>query len=168
MFDRAMWRYYLIATLLVLGAGSVLWGVHLAGVAASSARSSTTTAPVHAATTPVPGLEGGVRGPSAPPRPFVGEGGWVLSALPDCFDQQSSVEGDAAALAADIPPARERIAAGTILRRGPCTIHVRADDLWVERGQDRLRVPPSARLYRTPKGLVLVYEHAGNAQVRRY
>ena len=38
----------------------------------------------------------------------------------------------------------------------------------VSRGRDRLRVPPDARLYRTAKGLMLVYERGGRAEIRVY
>jgi hypothetical protein len=162
-----VWRYYLIATLLVFGIGSVLIGVRIASAPAPTA--APYDARAHSAATEPPGLPGGVRPRGEPvARPFVGEGGWVLSALPACFIQQSSIEGSTQALRVDVPPARERIAPGTTFARGSCTVHVGIDDVQVERGADRLRVPPSARLYRTAKGLVLVYEHAGNAEVRRY
>jgi hypothetical protein len=162
-----VWRYYLIATLLVFGIGSALIGVRIATAPAPTAAPDDARA--HSAPTEPPGLPGGVRprGERAT-RPFVGEGGWVLSALPSCFTQQSSIEGSTQALFFDVPPARERIAPGTTFARGSCTVHVGFDDVQVQRGTDRLRVPPSARLYRTPKGLVLVYEHAGNTEVRRY
>ncbi|MGD0052142.1 MAG: hypothetical protein ABSD03_10060 [Vulcanimicrobiaceae bacterium] len=159
-----MWRYYLIATVLVVAVGSFAFALHLRRAAAPNAAPMHEQAPVagHAAA----GLAGG--GAARPPRAFVGEGGWVLSALPDCFDQKSVIEGAALALTFDVPPARERLAPGTVLHRGPCTVHVRGDDVWVERGVDRLRVPPSARLYTTPTGLVLVYKHAGRTEIRRY
>jgi hypothetical protein len=159
-----MWRYYLIATVLVVAVGSFAFALHLRNAAAPSAAPSHEQ--VHVGGHAAAGLAGG--GVGRAPRAFVGEGGWVLSALPDCFDQKSSLEGSALALTFDVPPARERLAPGTVLRRGTCTVHVRADDVWVERGVDRLRVPPSARLYATPTGLVLVYQHAGRAEIRRY
>jgi hypothetical protein len=98
----------------------------------------------------------------------VGDGPWVLSALPDCFDQQSSLVGTTLQLTFDVPPASRRIAPGTVLRRGPCRVLVRPDDLVIVRGGDRLRVPPDARLYATSKGLTLVYRHAGHAEIRVY
>ena len=45
---------------------------------------------------------------------------------------------------------------------------VRAGDIWVFRGPDRLRVPAQARLFQTRAGLALVYEHAGRTEVRVY
>jgi hypothetical protein len=162
-----VWRYYLIATLLVFGIGSAVIGVRIASPPAPTAAPD--DARVHSAPTEPPGLPGGVRPRGEPGAlPFIGEGAWVLSALPACFTQQSSIEGSTQALRVDVPPARERIAPGTTFARGSCTVHVGVDDVQVERGTDRLRVPPWARLYRTRKGLVLVYEHDGNAEVRRY
>ena len=159
-----MWRYYLIATVLVVAVGSIAFALHVGRAAAPSAAPSHER--VHLGGHAAAGFAAG--GVGRPPRAFVGEGGWVLSALPDCFEQKSTLEGSALALTFDVPPARERLAPGTVLRRGPCTVHVRADDVWVERGVDRLRVPPSARLYTTPTGLVLVYKHAGRTEIRRY
>ena len=63
---------------------------------------------------------------------------------------------------------RTRIAPGISLRSGGCTVLVRAHDVWVYRGGDRLRVPPEARLFDAKDGLTLVYEHAGRAEVRVY
>ncbi len=103
-----------------------------------------------------------------PPPSFVGEGPWVLSALPSCFTQQSSKEGPSELLRADVPQDALRIAPGTTLHRGNCTVIVRADDIWVFRGRDRLRVPPDARLYDGPEGLTLVHRRGGRTQVRVY
>ncbi len=92
----------------------------------------------------------------------------MLSALPSCFVQQQSMSGKAAQLAHDLPPERLRIAPGTTLRRGNCVVTVRAHDILVARGADRLHVPAEARLYDTPKGLTLVYERHGRTQIRVY
>lgn len=105
---------------------------------------------------------------ATPPPSFVGQGGWVLSALPSCFTQQSAKEGPSRLLAADVPPAAARIAPGSSLRRGPCVVQVRADDIWVIRGRDRLRVPPLAELFNTPDGLTLVYRHGDRTEIRVY
>ncbi|MDB5027183.1 MAG: hypothetical protein JWO66_872 [Candidatus Eremiobacteraeota bacterium] len=156
-----MWRYYVIATIVVVLAGSALvahrlatqgWKLH-AGVKASPPAAHGNA------------NEGFV---ATPPPYFSGEGGWVLSALPGCFTQLSSIAGPPAALVFHIPPSRERVAPGTTLHRGNCTVLVREHDLWVYRGKDRLRVPPEARLYETKKGLILVYERRGRIEVRTY
>ena len=156
-----MWRYYLIATLIVVAVGSALFARQL----------SLRDVKLHAQTkgTPPPAHGNANEGFVATPEPyFSGQGGWVLSALPACFEQLSSIEGPSQALVFHIPPARERIAPGTRIARGNCTVLVRAHDIWVYRGNDRLRVPPEARLFDAQDGLTLVYEHAGRTDVRVY
>ncbi|HEX3466098.1 MAG TPA: hypothetical protein VHS78_18765 [Candidatus Elarobacter sp.] len=155
-----MLRYYAIAALIVVAIGSILVAHRLA----------TSRPHVVAAKGPPPASHPGPNnGFVTTPEPFFqGQGGWVLSALPGCFDQLSSIEGPSQALTFHIPPASERIAPGTTLHAGNCTLLVRAHDLWVERGADRLRVPPEARLFETKDGLTLVYDHAGRTEVRVY
>ena len=156
-----MWRYYLIATLLVVAAGSALFAHRLAtnGWKLQPGRSGS----------PPPPHSGPNRGFVTTPQPsFSGQGGWVLSALPACFDQLSSIEGPAQAVRSHVPPPRERIAPGTSLHSGPCLVLVRDHDIWIYRGDDRLRVPPEAKLYDAKEGLTLVHERAGRMQVRRY
>lgn len=154
-----MWRYYAIATVIVIVTGSILFAHRIV----------TGDWDVRARPTGTPTVTRGSGEVATPaPRPFVGDGPWVLSALPDCFEQQSSIIGTPLALTFDVPSERERIAPGTTLRRGPCTIEVRAHDLVIARGPDRLRVPPQARLYQTPRGLVLVYEQGDRAEIRVY
>jgi hypothetical protein len=156
-----MWRYYAVAAAIVVTVGSLLfahrlamhgWKIHADATGRPSAAHGNTN-------------EGFV---TTPEPSFVGQGGWVLSALPGCFEQLSAIEGPAQALTFHVPPARERIAPGTSVRSGGCRVLVRAHDLWVWRGKDRLRVPPEARLFDAKDGLTLVYEHAGRAEVRVY
>jgi hypothetical protein len=155
-----VWRFYLIASLIVVAAGSVLFAHRLAagrrpeaGVKAS----------------PRPARGNANAGFVVTPPPFFdGEGSWVLSALPDCFDQLSSTEGPTALVRRHVPPARFRIVPGTTLHAGNCTVYVRSNDVWVFRGADRLRVPPDARLFRAPSGTTLVYDHGGRTEVRVY
>jgi hypothetical protein len=92
----------------------------------------------------------------------------VLSALPACFEERSRVRGPRAAVAAKLPPEATRIAPPATLRSGECTIYVRAHDLWVFRGPDRLRVPPDAALYREAGRLTLVVRSGGTFEIRRY
>ena len=153
-----MIRYYLIATAIVLIAGSIIFAHRLArpDLRISAQPSGTPTVETRVAETP------------APNRPFTGQGPWVLSALPGCFDEQSRVSGPYAAVAAKLPPAADRIAAGTTLRLGPCTVLVRARDIWVDRGPDRLRVPPDAALYKVEGRLVLTVRTGTQLEIRRY
>jgi hypothetical protein len=155
-----MARYYLIATIIVVAFGCIVFARRL-----GSLRDFTLSAPATGTPTVT---RGSGENPTVHFGSFSGEGPWVLSALPGCFDQQSSIAGTTMQLTFDVPPARERVAPGTRLRAGNCTVVVRDHDVWVYRDADRLRVPSDARLYRTPKGLTLVYEHAGRAEIRVY
>ena len=156
-----MWRYYLIATLIVVVAGSALFAQRLASNGWKLDARATGPPP-----SPHPGPNAGYE--TTPEPNFSGQGGWVLSALPGCFEQLSSIEGPSLALTFHVPPARERIPPRTSLHGGNCTVLVRDHDIWIYRGSDRVRVPPEARLYDTKDGLTLVFEHAGRTQVRTY
>ncbi|MDQ6925518.1 MAG: hypothetical protein M3154_04695 [Candidatus Eremiobacteraeota bacterium] len=156
-----MVRYYLIAAVIVVAFGSIVFAHRLAANGWK----------LHADATGPPSAAHGNsnEGFVATPAPFfVGQGPWVLSALPACFAQQSSKQGPSRLMHDDVPQAALRIVPGTKLQRANCTVLVRAHDVWVYRGRDRLRVPPEARLYDGPQGLTLVYEHAGRTEVRVY
>jgi hypothetical protein len=154
-------RYYLVATLIVVAIGSAVVAQRLM---------SRPEHPQRARALPPPAVSSNANaGFVATPEPyFVGQGGWVLSALPSCFTQRSSTEGPSALLVREIPQDALRVAPGTTLRSGSCTVLVRPHDIWVYRGGDRLRVPPEARLYHGPQGLTLVYQHGGRTEVRVY
>lgn len=155
-----MLRFYALAALLVVVLGSILVAHRLA-----TSRPHVITAKV----SPPAAHPGPNNGFVTTPEPFFqGQGDWVMSALPGCFDQLSSIEGPSQALTFHVPPAAERIAPGTRLRSGNCTLLVRPHDVWVYRGGDRLRVPPEARLFAAKDGLTLVYDHAGRTTVRVY
>jgi len=153
-----VFRYYLIATVIVVAFGSIVFAHRMAppDLRISAAATGTPTVEQHVAEAP------------ATARPFTGQGPWVLSALPDCFDEQSRVRGPFAEVEAKLPRAAYRIAPGTTLRVGACTLVVRAQDIWVERGPDRLRVPPQAVLYRTAGRLTLAVRSGHELEIRRY
>jgi hypothetical protein len=156
-----MWRFYAIATVIVCVIGSIIFAHRIATTSWTLRADTKSTRP--------PASGNGNSGFVTTPSPsFTGQGGWVLSALPSCLIQQSAKEGPSGLLARDIPPQRLRIAPGTTLHRGNCTVVVRTDDIWVTRGRDRLRVPPDAQLYATPEGLTLVYQHGGRTEIRVY
>jgi hypothetical protein len=154
-----MWRFYLIATVIVVVIGSVVFAQRLVS------RDWNVAGRPNPNQTPTVTRGNGEQPPAW--TKFSGEGPWVMSALTDCFDQQSSKTGPAELLAHDVPPASERVRA-TTLHRGACTVVVREHDIWVLRGDDRLRVPPEARLYRHVNSLILVWEHAGRMEIRVY
>jgi hypothetical protein len=151
-------RYYLIATAIVIVIGSIVFAHRLAppDLKITAQPSGTPTVETHVAEAP------------ATARPFTGQGPWVLSALPGCFDEQSRVSGPYAALAGKLPPAAARVAPGTVLSVGDCTVQIRQRDIWVVRGPDRLRVPPEAALYRVDGRLVLTVHTGRKLDIRRY
>ena len=51
---------------------------------------------------------------------------------------------------------------------GACRVEVRARDIWVDRGSDRLRVPPDATLYRVEGRLTLAVRTGKDLEIRRY
>ncbi len=153
-----MIRYYIIATAIVLVFGSIVFAHRLAPP----------NLRISAQPTGTPTVETRVAEAAATARPFTGQGPWVLSALPGCFDEQSRVSGPFAVLRAKLPPQAERIASGTTLRVRDCTLTVRARDIWVDRGPDRLRVPPEAALYRVDGGLTLAVHTGTQLEIRHY
>jgi hypothetical protein len=154
-----MARYYLAATVIVVLVGALL-AAHRLGppdlrIAGRGGGTPTAERPV----------------PSPPPRtppPFRATGSWVLSALPACFDERSRARGPAAALAAQLPPAGDRIAPPATVAVRTCTLHVEPHEIWVDRGADRMRVPPDAALYRVDGRLTLVVRTGPNVEIRRY
>ena len=156
-----MWRFYAIATIIVFAIGTIAFAHRVA-------TSGWTLRPDTKQTRPTAYGNGNSGFDMTPAPSFVGQGSWVLSALPSCFTQQSAKEGPSSLLVRDIPPERDRIAPGTTLHRGNCTVAVRNDDIWVTRGRDRLRVPSDARLYATPDGLTLVYHLGDYTEIRIY
>lgn len=151
-------RYYIIATAIVVIFGSIVFAHRLAppDLRISARPSGTPTVETH------------FSAPPATANPFTGQGPWVLSALPDCFDEQSRVSGPFAEVRAKLPPGADRIAPGTRLRVGDCILQVRRRDIWVDRGSDRLRVPPDAALYRVDGHLTLAVHSGGQLEIRRY
>jgi hypothetical protein len=153
-----VFRYYLIATVIVVAFGSIVFAHRMAppDLRISAEATGTPTVEQHVAEAP------------ATARPFTGQGPWVLSALPDCFDEQSRVRGPYAQVEAKLPPAADRVAPGTTLTVGACTLIVSARDILVERGPDRLRVPPEASLYRVEGHLTLAVRSGRELEIRRY
>jgi hypothetical protein len=97
-----------------------------------------------------------------------GDAPWALSALPGCFKQRSETTGKRAYVQAAMPPGMARVAPGTHLAFGDCTISVTDREVLVDRGSDHLRVPPDARLYRAGTTLVLLRMHGTTNELRIY
>ncbi|HTZ55649.1 MAG TPA: hypothetical protein VMB20_11355 [Candidatus Acidoferrum sp.] len=108
---------------------------------------------------------------TAPPPPadsVTGNAPWALSALPDCFAQRSETSGSATYVEARLPAGAQPVPAGARLTYGPCTILVRRGELLVERGSDRLRVPPESRLYTVNGTLALLRTSGSTTDLRIY
>ena len=144
-----MLRYYAIATVIVLTiAVYVTMRAHLA----------------------LPGHVNFWKVSAPPPRTdrVTGDAPWALSALPDCFAQRSESSGSRSYVDAQLPAGAQPVPPGTRLSYGSCTIFVRSGELLVERGSDRLRVPPHATLYTTGGLLVLLRTSGATADLRIY
>lgn len=100
--------------------------------------------------------------------PFIGSGSWVMSSLPTCFHERERISGNLTDVRSKFPSTSERVRPPSIVLSGDCTLTVRDHEVWISRGDDRLRVPPDAFLYREPGGLTLVYIHGNRAEIRRY
>jgi hypothetical protein len=106
---------------------------------------------------------------SPPPAEDVtGNAPWALSALPDCFTQRSETTGSASYVRMRLPAGAQPVRAGTRLTYGPCTILVRDGELLVERGSDRMRVPPHATLYTIGDSLALLRTSESGTDLRIY
>ncbi len=99
---------------------------------------------------------------------FVGSGGWVLSALPDCVTQLSVTHGPPAYVRAHLPAGATIVENGSTLVYGPCTISVRNGEIEIRRGADRLAIPPPAVLYRAGRILALLQVKGANEELRTY
>jgi hypothetical protein len=104
----------------------------------------------------------------ATPVPLTGDAPWALSALPECLTQVSESNGSLAYVRARLPAGAVPIVPPATLVYGDCSIAIAGDEAYVKRGADRLRIPPSARFYRTADALALVRTTPGGAELRVY
>ena len=144
-----MWRYFGIATVIVL---TIVVGVTMRS---------------HFG---VPGHINFWKATEHPPLPdhIIGNAPWALSALPDCFAQRSETTGSVSYVESRLPAGAQPVRAGTRLTYGSCTILVGDGELLVERGSDRLRVPPQSRLYTVNDSLALLNTSGSTAVLRIY
>lgn len=99
---------------------------------------------------------------------FIGDAPWALSALPDCFVQQTVWTGlSENALRRHILAGSQAVGRGTVLRYRNCTLTVRARDAFVVRGADRFHVPPHIEFFIAGRQLFML--RAGkHAELRAY
>lgn len=100
---------------------------------------------------------------------FYADASWALSAVPECLIQTSIARGSLTYVTRGLRGAA-RQPPGTTLHFHDCTIVVRAaaNDIFLTRGIDRLRVPAPAWLYRSGNFLYLLRIAAGHAELRTY
>ncbi len=105
---------------------------------------------------------------TARPDAVAGDAPWALSALPECFRQEREARGTPAFVAARMPAAARLLAPGVVESTADCTVRVGAESVTVERGSERLIVPPRARIFATGDGYALVRETGKTAELRVY
>lgn len=99
---------------------------------------------------------------------FDANAGWALSALPECFTQIEKVTGPPKYVLARLPAGASMLYPGTALSVADCRVTVTKNTVVVRRGEDRLQVPPIARLYRAPGTLSLLRSSGGGYELRIY
>jgi hypothetical protein len=156
-----LWRFFAASAALVAIVGTIVFAHRSAP---PDLRISDKVAGTPTPTVERPDADASARAKTA----FVGQGSWVMSSLPACFDEQRLVRGSLADVRAELPPAADRLPPATVIRRGACTLVVGAHDLVIARGPDRLRVPPEAALYRRGERLTLVARTGNRVEIRVY
>lgn len=78
---------------------------------------------------------------------YIGGGPWALSALPECFTQESRTTGPRAYVFAHLPRGATPVYPGSTVLAADCRVFEHEGEVWAWRGDDRLRVPAPARLY---------------------
>jgi hypothetical protein len=154
-------RYFVVATILVLGLAIVLAGGW------HETRAPLKLAPGKGKVAPARGY-GNDAPDSARDRPFIADVSWALSALPECLLQRDEQSGQTGQILADVPKNAQPVPAPSTLHYGDCTILVRPDDAMVLRGRDRLHIPASVRFYRLGRKLILLHADSSGAQLRTY
>ncbi|HET7812760.1 MAG TPA: hypothetical protein VFL13_00145 [Candidatus Baltobacteraceae bacterium] len=97
-----------------------------------------------------------------------GDAPWAMSALPECFTQESKTSGPSAYVLAHLPAGAAMMRPGETASFGDCSLQVSGDAILVTRGSDRLRIPPIARLYRAGTTLALLRGGGGGLELRIY
>jgi hypothetical protein len=105
---------------------------------------------------------------SASEKGLYGDAPWALSALPECLVQTSETTGPPAFVHGHLPAGVVPVAVPATLKYGDCTILLTDDEAYVNRGDDRFRIPPRVRFYRAPGVLALLREDPNGNELRVY
>ena len=154
-----MLPYYAVAAVLVLVAIAIF-----ASVQRRSREVRVSSEPAHGTPSP-PRREA----PSTfLPAAVTGTAPWALSAVPECFHQESEAHGSAAFVAARLPAQARRLAPGSTLVAADCTLLVGAETLTLRRGAEQLVVPPETRAYALGERLAVLREAGAKSDLRVY
>jgi len=118
------------------------------------------------------------RGTPSPPRreapstflpgAVTGAAPWALSAVPECFRQESEAHGTAAFVTARLPAEARRLAPGSTVAAADCTLLVGTDTLTLRRGAEHLIVPPKTRAFALGERLAVLREAGAKSDLRVY
>jgi len=99
---------------------------------------------------------------------FRGDAPWAFSALPECFEQLSKTTGPPSYVLARLPKGATMVRPPADLTYADCKIRVIGDAIDIDRGADRLRVPPPSRLFVSGNEIALLRGGAGSYELRIY
>jgi hypothetical protein len=99
---------------------------------------------------------------------FVANAGWALSVLPECFTQTQKVTGPAKYVISQLPKGASMLHPGASVDVADCHVTVNGDTVLVTRGNDKIRIPPIARLYAAPGSLALLRGADDGLELRVY
>jgi hypothetical protein len=97
-----------------------------------------------------------------------GNAPWALSALPECFEQVLSAHGPPAYVLSQLPPGSEIVRGRAQLRNADCRLQILPDVATVERGTERLVIPPTTQFYRWPDRIGFVRRSPRGSELRVY
>lgn len=151
--------FYLVATAIVIGAGVLSYRQTASRIPLEVQSQAHAKLPPRPATEPTS---------TAAPRPFKGEGPWVIAVLPACFEQTQRVDGPKGFVHARLPAGAQPIAPGSSLRAGDCDLKDDRGTVVVTRGNDRFKLTGDVSVYRGGDGLITYREQGQLAELRMY
>jgi hypothetical protein len=157
---KALLRYLAIATVLVVAAVAIVAGYANRKGPGLKITSVNASVPPKASQTQPPSAR--------KPQSFRGDAPWALSALPECFSQLSKTVGPQAYVMAHLPAGLSAARSGEVLYSGDCKLQVRGETILVDRGSDRMRIPPPVRIYYGKNLFALLRGGVGGLELRVY
>lgn len=143
-----MVRYFVIATVLVVGTFVAVTAYHTYALRIRVAGGRATMPPK---------ATGSEAKSAAALLPLRGDAPWALSALPECLIQVQEWKGTLRYALSHVPRDATVIASPAQLHYADCRVSIVGDEAFVRRGGDRLRIPPRARFYRVAGEIALLW-----------